>query len=146
MTFRFLDIPKIPEHLILPIDQVLKLENVFEGRGLYKHSDNYTIHNVQEELKEYLQPLFPNYSNFRYQTLRGEIPVHKDWSRNIAINYVIDPGGDNAYTVWYEEDYTTPIQDVKFPIQQWHEIRVDLYHNVTGITGQRFAITVANKL
>jgi len=138
--FWILNIPKIPEHLILPLEETLELENIFEG-----DSDNYTIHNVQKELKEYLQPLFPNYSLFRYQTMINEIPVHVDGSRDFAINYIIDPGGDNVHTVWYEEDRITSTQDVKFPAQQWHEIQVNLYHNVTGITGRRYGITIAHR-
>lgn len=138
--FWILNIPKIPEHLILPLEEILELENVFEG-----DSNNYTVHDVQKELKEYLQPLFPNYRKFRYQTMTGDIPVHVDNSRDFAINYIIDPGGDNVHTVWYEEDRITPTQDAKFPAQQWHEIQVNLYHNVTGITGRRYGITIANK-
>ena len=138
MTYRFLELPSVPEHLILPVEETLKLENIFGG-----HTNNYTIHEVQDELREYLQALFPDYTKFRYQTLREEIPVHKDRGRDIAVNYIIDAGGEDACTVWYEEDYTTPTHDVQLPVHRWHELRVDTYHSVTGITGLRYAITVA---
>lgn len=138
MTYRYLEMPSVPSHLILPVEQVLELENIFGG-----HTDNYTIHEVQPELREYLQVLFPNYTKFRYQTLKQEIPVHKDRGRNTAINYIIDPGGEDVRTVWYEEDYTTPTHDVQLNSKRWHELQVDIYHSVTGITGLRYAITVS---
>ena len=138
MTYRFLELPSVPAHLILPVDEALKLENIFGG-----YTDNYTIHEVQDELRDYLQVLFPDYTKFRYQTLKKEIPVHKDRGRDIAVNYIIDTGGEDARTVWYEEDYTTPTHDVQLPKNRWHELRVDTYHSVTGITSLRYAITVA---
>ena len=138
MTWRLLDLPTVPEHLILPVEQVLELENIFGG-----HTNNYTIHEVQPELREWLQRVFPDKTKFRYQTLIDDIPVHKDRGRDIAINYIINTGGDNVRTVWYEEDYTTPTHDAIMPAHTWHELQVDTYHSVLGLQERRFAITVA---
>ena len=71
MNYTKLDLPKVPDNLILPMYEVLKLENIFGGK-----SKNYTIHECQPELKEYLQKLFPEYTKFRYQTLTKDIPIH----------------------------------------------------------------------
>jgi len=138
MTYRYLNLPTVPENLILPVSQTLELENIFGGE-----TDNYTIHEVQDELREYLQALFPDYTKFRYQTLKQQVPVHKDRGRTKAINYIIHNGGADVRTVWYEEDYTTPTHDVKLMSRRWHELDVDTYHSVIGITGLRYAITVA---
>ena len=54
MNYTKLDLPKIPKELILPIKEVLQLENIFGGR-----SKNYTIHECQPELSEYLKEVFP---------------------------------------------------------------------------------------
>ena len=29
MTYKFLDLPEVPEDLILPVEEVLQLENIF---------------------------------------------------------------------------------------------------------------------
>ena len=135
--YKILDLPKVPEHLILPVNEVLKLENVFYGM-----SSNYSTHPVQDELKEYLLQFFPEYEFFRYQLLKGEIPIHIDSSRDIAINYIIDTGGSNVSTIWYDESHATAIESIEFQPNIWHSIRTDIPHNVNNITGQRFAITV----
>ena len=109
------------------------MENIFGGK-----SKNYTIHEVQDDLRVWLQKLFPNHTKFRYQTLVDEIPMHKDRGRDIALNYIIDTGGENVQTVWSEGDHVVLPQGV------WHELQVNHYHTVTNIQGRRFAITVSN--
>lgn len=138
MNYKYLNLPSVPTHLILPIEEVLKLENIFGGE-----TTNYTIHDVQQELKDFLQAIFPDKTKFRYQTLIDEIPVHIDRGRTTAINYIIKSGGENVKTVWYKDDYTTPTSDIILKPNQWHELQVDIYHNVTNLTERRFAITVA---
>jgi|TARA_R100000030_G_scaffold77306_1_gene60184 hypothetical protein len=137
MTYKFLDLPEVPEDLILPVEEVLQLENIFGGE-----TKNYTIHECQDELREYLKELFPECEKFRYQTLIKGVPVHKDRGRTTAINYIIETGGNNVQTIWYEEDYTTPTHNVILPKKKWHELQVDLYHTVANIEERRFAITV----
>jgi hypothetical protein len=132
-----LDFPMVPDHLILPMDEVLQLENIFGGE-----TKNYTIHECQDELKEHLKVLFPEYTKFRYQTLIGEIPVHKDRGRTHAINYLIKSGGTDVKTYWYKEDWTTPIYGIKLPEKTWYELQVDQYHSVLNIETRRFAITI----
>lgn len=127
----------VPEELILPVEQVLELPNFFTGE-----TPNYTIHEVQDDLREWLQKEFPDRTKFRYQTLTKTVPVHKDIGRTECINYIIDNGGQNVQTIWYEEDYVTPTHNVILPERTWHLLQVDYYHTVTNIQGRRFAITV----
>ena len=138
MNYTKLDLPKVPDNLILTMYEVLKLENIFGGK-----SKNYTIHECQPELKEYLQKLFPEYTKFRYQTLTKDIPIHVDRGREFAINYIIHAGGDKVETCWYEEKTSqNPIDTVIFPREEWYKLAVDTYHTVRNITDWRFAITV----
>lgn len=140
MYCKFLDKPKVPEHLILSLGQVLKLENIFGGQ-----SKDYTIHDCQDELKAYLKTVFPEYTKFRYQTLRNGVPIHVDFGRTHATNYIIDTGGIDVKTIWYE---STPIHDkipifnTVIPAKSWHELKVDSLHTVMGIDTTRYAITV----
>ena len=137
MNYTKLDLPKIPKDLILPLEEVLKLENIFGGK-----SKNYTIHECQPELKEYLQELLPDCTKFRYQTLTKDIPIHTDRGREFAINYIIQTGGQNAETCWYEEFVQEPIDSVIIPKEEWHKLAVNVHHTVRNITDWRFAITV----
>lgn len=135
--YSYLDLPKVPTELILPLEEILKLENIFGGA-----TDKYTIHECQNELRDFLQQLFPSYTKFRYQTLREGVPVHIDRGRTEAINYLIDTGGDNVSTVWYEYDWTTPFLEKVFEAHRWHKLQVDIYHGVSNIKTCRYAITI----
>ena len=137
--YRILDLPQVPKELILPIEQVLELENIFGGK-----SKNYTIHEVQDDLRVWLQKIFPNNIKFRYQTLVDGVPIHRDRGRDTALNYIIDTGGENVQTVWYDKDKVKITHSVILTSGVWHELQVNHYHTVTNIQGRRFAITVSN--
>lgn len=137
MNYTKLDLPKIPKELILPIKEVLQLENIFGGR-----SKNYTIHECQPELSKYLKELFPECTKFRYQTLTKDVPIHTDRGRDFAINYIIETGGPDAETCWYEDYMQQPIDTVVLPKEEWYKLTVDIHHTVRNITDWRFAVTV----
>lgn len=137
MMYKLLDLPPVPEHLIYSIDEVLELENFFGG-----YTKNYTIHECQDELREYLKELFPHCNKFRYQTLIDNVPVHIDRGRTTAINYIIEPGGDNVSTTWYTDEFGDKIDEVVLQPKQWHELQVHQWHTVHGLTQRRYAITV----
>lgn len=138
MNWRLLDVPTVPEELILPVEQVLEIENIFGG-----YTKNYTIHEVQDDLREWLQSVFPERTKFRYQTLVKDIPCHVDRGRDVAINYLVDAGGDSVSTAWYTDEFGDKIEEVVLEPNSWHELKVDQWHTVHNITGRRFAITVA---
>jgi len=140
MYCKFLDKPAVPLHLILPLSEILLIENMFGGE-----SKDYTIHDCQHDLKEYLKPMFFDYTNFNYQVLNNGVPIHIDIGRNRAINYIIDPGGNNVSTRWYRSessDDSDILFDIVLPANKWHELKVDEPHNVIGVETTRYAITV----
>ena len=150
MTYRLLtDLPSIPENLILPVEEVLELENHATWDGVTK---NYTLHKCQDELIEYLKELFPERNDFWYQTIVQELPIHKNknfselYIRELPstrLNYLIDAGGENVQTIWYTDISKEITHNVVLPIQVWHELQVYIYHSVNNIEEgrRRFAIT-----
>ena len=138
MFYEKLDLPKLPEDLLLTDpDEIRKLPNTFVGE-----SKNYTIHDVPDELLSYLKNMFPDRTLFRYQTLTDGVPIHIDVGRNDTINYIINTGGDNVITSWYDENGTEQFS-VCIPKQTWHWLKVDVPHGVHNIKAIRVAVTVA---
>lgn len=150
MLYKLLtDIQRIPENLILSVEEVLELENHAVWNGVTK---NYTLHKCQDELREYLKELFPERNDFWYQTIVHGLPIHKNknfsefYNRELPstrTNYLIDAGGDNVQTIWYKEVSGEIIDNVVFPIQIWHELEVFVHHSVDNIeeSHRRFSIT-----
>ena len=135
--YRLLDMPRVPDNLILPIGKILEIENFFGG-----YTDRYTIHDCQPDLQQFLKKLFPEYKKFCYQTLQDNVPIHIDTGRTTAINYIVKSGGDRVSTAWYTDEFGDKIKEVVIKPKKWHELEVDKWHGVHGITDRRVAITV----
>ena len=138
MYYEYLDLPSPPPELLLDLNSVRQLENIFGGA-----TKNYTIHECPDNLADWLQSIFPSYTKFRYQTLTKDIPCHVDRGRDTAINFLLDTGGNNVSTAWYTDEFGDKIDEVVLELGRWHKLRVDQWHTVHGITGDRLAITVA---
>lgn len=76
-------------------------------------------------LKEHLE--FLNETNrffFQYQTAGSHI-VHTDLKRRYALNYIIEDGGDNVVTAWYQQHNMPLVRQTKQPGQQTDTGNVD---------------------
>lgn len=137
MLYRYcLQLPQIPDSIInLTEDEIRKIPNKFNGVNARK----YTLHAATHKLEEFLKPYFDNNTNFAFQLITDDLPLHKDYGRTNCYNYIIKSGG-NVSTVWYD-DQAKEIDRVMFPINVWHNINVQKFHNVIGITSTRIAIS-----
>lgn len=154
MIFSYLDIPSLPTEFIdqckQNIDMIdnndfLNTKNKKEGIG---HSVTFIPNHITSWIKQNcIAPLFKgeipyeahgfmlHVSHYiKHEQGNGIHPIHFDYGREYAINYVIDPGGDNVVTSWYEDDKKTIIEEVEIEPFRWHIIKVKpTYHGVRGI-------------
>lgn len=171
MIFSYLDLPKVPDEFVnqcmknidlIDRDPFLNEKNKKEG---ISHSITYIPKNVLHWLKtNCMFNLFDGNipvesfgfmlhvshyikdPNFREQNPigNGTHPIHFDYGRNYAINYVIDTGGDKVVTSWYEEDKKTIIESVEIEPFRWHIIKVKpTYHGVEGIRPGRLRCVIS---
>lgn len=145
---KFIEYPDIPD-IDVQLNDVFqwldKLHTTFPDdfrRGV----PTYDIFKI-DELDELLYPLFGNGYEFRVQTIAPPgLPIHKDGARLSAYNYILDPGGDNAVTCFYDED-VNQIGKVCIPARTWHKLlNLRSFHNVRNITQMRVAISVFEKI
>ena len=78
----------------------------------------------------FIQTIGPSFCNY----------IHKD-PRSYAINYILDTGGDNVNTAFFENGYNSTC----VPKEAWHYFRADRLHAVQNITTTRIAITISIK-
>ena len=133
---KYLDIPKPSTYLKL--EEVKKIPNIFQFPD---EEHFYSIHECEQKLMVELKQLFPNCSSYIYHCIGDGLPIHRDIDRNIAFNFIINPGGENVETVWYDDDYNEIYRECIEP-NRWHQIKVDGLHTVKGITNKRLSITV----
>ena len=63
----------------------------------------------------------------------GVHPIHIDYGRQYAFNYILTLGGSNPVTSWYLDDKTTVVEEYNIEEKRWHLIRVNpAWHGVRG--------------
>jgi uncharacterized protein YbbK (DUF523 family) len=78
-----------------------------------------------------------------FQIIRGDMKPHLDNVTISKMNYVIDPGGSDVMTEWYDPDGITVIDSVVLESHRWHILKVDTLHGVKNLDpgAVRFGIT-----
>lgn len=140
---KMLDWPKLSEAYHLTDEQVM--DKTLPHAHPVPHYEYYRQYMYNNNiLVQELQPLFDFDIKDRVfiQIIKKGISTHKDVGRKIIYNYLLDTGGDNVYTHFYDEDKTTELYKVNLPVHTWHQMDVTHYHNVTGIEHDRIAISV----
>lgn len=137
MLFKYLDdLPQLPNELI---KEVYKSMTVNEFQ--FPEYRYYKIYDASEDLKIFLNSIFPEFYKTKVQVIYNNIAIHKDYGRTVAYNYIITTGGNDAETVFYKENLEIY---KKFKIEKcrWHRLDVTQYHSVQNLNSERIAITV----
>ena len=151
MLYTELDIPSVPESLVIcDPDEVRKRHpDSRHLRGITESSSKtvYTTHDVNDELTNFLKQYFGDDVVVKYQVLEKDIPIHIDFGRKAAFNYLLHEGGDKVITRWYDKvkgklEYI-PKYEKRIPKFKWHKIDTSEYHTCTGITDKRLALTIS---
>ena len=136
--FTYLDeLPKIPTELLNEVHQSILINPNISTIDWYK---NYKIHSATDDLKDYLKPLFTNHS-ISVQVVTNSLHKHRDIGRTVAVNYLIDNGGNNVETCFYNNDGTL-MYNIKIEEYRWHMLDVSILHNVINLERPRIAITI----
>lgn len=133
-------IPKLSDELISEIrESIDKNKNWF----FKEDYDYYKRYEATVKLREWSAIIFHRIKNRKtcVQIVNEGIHIHKDIARVTTYNYLIDPGGDDVQTCFYD-DYHNLIKSVKLEPFRWHRLNVSINHNVINIERPRIALTV----
>ena len=164
MYVEYLDIPQIPENLLLTnIEDITSLETQkTTPNGLY------TTYHAPAELYEYVkQGFFNNNVQVRYQVMNGQLPIHVDSDYqgvSHVYNYCIITGGDSVKTRWWEQSV---IEDKRISFDgghfdaiwgdeinggllyetviepnRWHKLTVNVPHDISKLDYPRASLRV----
>ena len=156
-TFEYIDGITIDDSLLLKsvtdiLDAGLKSTWKQEERKSFNLDEQYNIETsvydqfeVQEEViqaitKQLSFDISPK--QVVYQVLRAGIPKHTDARRYGIINYVIDAGGDNVVTKWYDSDDNV-IETKVVEEKKWYKMKTDIDHTIEGMTSDRLMLTIS---
>ena len=150
-------IPKIPEKFIL--GSVAEVEKNCELVTTNHHGasgwDNFLAWRIDDpEFIKWAQPHFDfdlteHKRSFTYQSVKPRgLTKHTDYHRRFVYNYILDAGGDEVDTVFFD-DVTEDANEmfrVRIPTYKWNRLHVKTPHEVVGQTRRRLGITACKVL
>jgi len=145
-------IPRIPEKFIL--GSIAEIEERYELVTTNHHGtsgwDSFLAWKIDDpEFIKWAQPYFDfdlteHKRTFTYQAMMPEVTKHKDVHRKYVYNYILDAGGDEVDTVFFD-DVTEDANELfrfRIPTHKWNRLHVKTPHEVVGQTKRRLGITV----
>jgi len=143
------DIPPVPAELIMPLDHMHKLNPVVlrQQDGSVYQADWYRVYTCNQDLKDWVIMNFPiEVELVEYVVSDRAIIMHTDLGRNCAYNYLIDAGGTNIVTEFYNADESQMLDSIEYQTNKWYRLNVGTPHRVSGVqTHPRFLISVTPK-
>jgi hypothetical protein len=146
MNLEYLDLPKVPDHLIIDVYQTIRNTPLTDRHSEPKQSDA-EKHNAwnsikaSSQLKEFTKSIFNFKHDVHIFVLSGNLPVHKDNTRDTAYNYVLETG--NAITNFHNSDTHEIIEQHNIRPLEWHRLNVSQHHSVEIVNPPRILISVS---
>ena len=107
--------------------------------------DTYASFPAQESLSNFVNSYFDYDVKVKYQIIRKELPIHIDFGvGKVKYNYIVETGGDNVITRWWDKTHKNILYEIKCPQKRWHKLRINIPHNITTPSNTRLTI-VARK-
>ncbi len=142
LLLEYLDLPTIPSEWLLSLEEIKQLPPYsppeLEERNLY-----YLRQLKDKRIIDLLQPYF-NFNlegHIFYQFIGPKLGIHTDFGRKTAINYIIELGGNDVITKWYNDNNEVIEQQI-IEKNRWHKLVVDVKHSAENITSDRYAVTI----
>lgn len=142
--YRYINLPTIPQEIVknLPKDfDLYTRKDLGRWGDDYKWSDTFN-----SEINAWCQSNICDEMWWGFQIIKGDLGVHIDHVTKYKFVYLIDTGGDQVITEWFDEDQKTLVDSVILEPQRWHILKVDTYHSVRGIDPNRVRHSVTGRL
>lgn len=143
----YLDLPSVPEHLLDTVSSILASPNISK----ITQRDFFQQRSANSELIQWAEENIhgvPFKFKAQYQVIGYGIPIHRDVAyrggnaRSLAINYILDTGGNDVRTVIYDDSKNILESQVIQPMR-WHSIQVNMLHCVLGLVPGKFRVTLS---
>ena len=140
---RYINLPKIPNEILdqINFDFSSYHDKVTGHGGNYRWSDS---HN--KIINDWCQKNICKDMYWAFQLIGGNLGIHKDKPTKTKFVYLLDTGGDNVVTEFYDEDQTTILQSEIIEPHCWHILKVDSFHCVKNIEPGKVRFSVTGKI
>ena len=136
---QYINLPPIPKEIV---------QNLPKDIGVYTKQTEQNYHwsdSYNEKLNIWAQQNISQEIYFAFQMMTGDLPAHKDGGTLTKFVYILDTGGSNVVTKFWDDDFNLLDEYVIEP-QRWHILKADTYHSVEGIEENRYRWSVTARI
>lgn len=136
---QYLDLAPIPDHVVasldFDVDRHCRHDNA-QRHGPYIWSDYQT-----SVLNEWCKQNISRDLYYGIQLMTADVPRHIDIGTKVKINYLIDCGGHQVITNFYDHDKITLLDSYQIDQGRWHIFKADTCHEIINIQSTRISVT-----
>ena len=134
---RYLNFPRVPDSIIQSLNYNFDEYDQRNRLGdVYLWSDSFN-----KEINAWCKENICEDMHWGFQIISGDLPIHKDIGTEIKLIYLVELGGSNVLTNFYEEDKITIANSYNIEARRWHILQAEKYHSVHNVESVRFSIT-----
>ena len=123
---QYINLPAIPEEIIRDLPRSLQSYEL-QNNGNYNWTDS-----CNAQLNEWAQKNICSEMYFAFQFMTGDIPIHKDIGTRTKFVYIIETGGSQVTTKFWDDDHNL-LDEYCIAKNRWHILKADTNHSVEGI-------------
>ena len=141
---RYLNWPKLPDELVeLILSDISKNKNMSLGDlENYKWTTAY-----KTKVKAWCDANIASNLIWGVQVITGDLAIHYDYPTKVKISYIIETGGDNVLTEFYEDiEKTKPLHSLNIEPFRWHILHVCVPHQVRGVEPGKVRISLTGRI
>lgn len=139
--YRYVNLPQLPQSIVDQINFNFDDYERKSGRGVYTWTDSFN-----ESVNEWCQKNICAEMYWGFQIIRGDLGIHKDVGTLTKFCYLLDTGGDNVITEFFEDDKITVVDSVNLEPHRWHILKVDTFHGIRGVDPGRIRFSITGKI
>lgn len=136
---QYLNLPTIPQEIVDTIIQNPEVHR--KATNQVKHGDFYIWSDYNNQsLNAWCQENICAEMYFAFQMMNKDVPIHKDNITKTKLSYLVDTGGNNVITSFYDDNHIL-LDSYCIEPNRWHILKADTCHAVDNISNVRFSIT-----
>jgi len=147
MTVKRILLPKLPTDII---DEVYKSIEVgtnqaFEGDNASYKTDQYAWIAANQIVQDWCNANISPDIYWGVQVITSDMPVHKDLGTQLKFNYIIDSGGDNVVTNFYNDNFELT-SSTTCDLNTWYILDVATHHDVKNIEQGKQRVSITGRI
>lgn len=135
-------LPKIPDNIIQEVYNSIEsgTNQAFDGDNAKYRLDFYAWIAANNAVQEWCTSNISPDIYWGIQVIDQDMPIHQDLGTESKFNYIIELGGDNVVTNYYDEEENV-IESIVCSAYEWYILNVKIKHDVKNVISRRISIT-----